>query len=92
MRKYLLPGYVDRIYIANIFASLALRVKRTNTGGYLYYTIVNSTKYGVCSFKYQRIQILNNSRKSKKKFAKDLKSYFYWNIDNVMFCKWAYTI
>ena len=26
MRKYSLPGYVDRIYIANIFASRALRV------------------------------------------------------------------
>ena len=26
----------------------------------LYYTKVNSTKYGVCSFKYQGIHILNS--------------------------------
>ena len=63
---------------------------RGAAGGNLYYTKVNSTKYGVCSFKYQGIHILNSLKKlniykdtqSKKKFVKDLKSYFLWNIDN----------
>ena len=80
--------------------SLNVLFRRTNTvhncktrgaaGGNLCYTKVNSTKYGVCSFKYQGIHILNSLKKlniykdtqSKKKFVKDLKSYFYWNIDN----------
>ena len=53
--------------------SLNVLFKRTNTvhnyktrgaaGGNLYYTKVNSTKYGVCSFKYQGIHILNSLEK-----------------------------
>ena len=68
--------------------SLNVLFRRTNTvhnyktrgtaGGNLYYTKVNSTKYGVCSFKYQGIHILNSLKKlniykdtqSKKKFVK----------------------
>ena len=57
---------------------------RGAAGGNLYYIKVNSTKYSVCSFKYQGIHILNSLKKlniykdtqSKKKFVKDLKSYF----------------
>ena len=57
---------------------------REAAGGNLYYTKVISTKYGVCSFNYQGIPFLNSLKKlniykdmqSKKKFAKDLKSYF----------------
>ena len=75
--------------------SLNVLFRRTNTvhnyktrgaaGSNLYSTKVNSTKYGVCSFKYQGIHILNSLKKlniykdtqSKKKFVKDLKSYFF---------------
>ena len=74
--------------------SLNVLFKRTNTvhnyktcgasGGNLYYTKFNSPKYGVCSFKYQGIHILNSLKKlniykdtqPKKKNCKRLKILF----------------
>ena len=55
---------------------------RTSAKGSLYYSEVNTSKYGLKSFKYQGIKILNDLKNmsiyqtatSKSKFAKELKS------------------
>ena len=58
--------------------------------GKLYYSKVNTIKYGIKSFKYQGIGILNNLKNldiykdtgSKTKFLKDLKSSFILKYNN----------
>ena len=61
---------------------------RGAAGGNLYYTKVNSTKYGVCSFQYQGIHILNSLKKTKylqrhaiqEEICKRLKILFFIGI------------
>ena len=75
-------------------SALKVLFKRTNSlhnyktrgaaKGNLHYTKVNTTMYGIYSFKYQGTQILNylktlgiyQDTQFKKKILKDLKSYF----------------
>ena len=55
---------------------------RAASKGSLYYAKMNTTKYGIKSFKYQGIKVLNDLKKmstyqntaSKSKFLKELKS------------------
>ena len=80
-----------------ILPSLNVIFKRTNTvhhyktrgaaGGNLYYTKVNSTKYGVCSFKFQGIHILNSLKTKylqrhliQEKICKIVKILFFIGI------------
>ena len=63
---------------------------RTASIGKLYYSKVNTIKYGIKSFKYQGIGILNNLKNldvykdtgSKTKLLKDLKSSFILKYNN----------